>query len=59
MVQNLGKPYKAWLGDWYLVKIEVKAIAFPMDVRAIGLQVKNPGDLRAALFIDQVEAAIK
>lgn len=55
MAQNWGKPYKAWLGDWYMLKLDVRSIDFPKDVREIGVHVKNPGDLRAGLFFDQVE----
>ena len=51
-----GKVHKAWLGDWHLVKLDVKDIKHPENVRDLGIQIKNRADTRAALYYDQVEA---
>jgi hypothetical protein len=56
MVQDLGPSYKAWLGDWHSIKLDVRNIEYPRDVREIGIFVKNRDETKAAIYVDQFEA---
>jgi serine/threonine protein kinase len=57
VVQCWGKPYKAWEAeDWHLIKLDIKSIDFPKDVREISISVVNPGEVKAGIYLDQVEA---
>ena len=59
LTPSWGKVYKAWLGDWHVIKLDVRDIKHPEDVRDLGIQIKNRADTRATLYYDQVEAVGK
>lgn len=58
-VQDLSPPYKAWLGDWHQIKLDVKDIEHPTEVREVGFHVKNQLEIKAAIYVDQIEAIAK